>query len=83
MLFRTHQEAEGGLGIDPYQDGIALEDLIEETDADGERSYCWLISGIRNGAPHDVVYGADRDLRPENITQQFDHAADRTMAAEH
>ena len=31
MLFRTHQEAESGLGIDPYQDGIAcLEDLIED-----------------------------------------------------
>ena len=33
MLFRTQQEAEGGLGIDPHQDRIAgLEDLIEKTD---------------------------------------------------
>ena len=36
MLLRTQQEAEGGLGIDPHQDGIVrLEDLIEEADDDG------------------------------------------------
>ena len=33
MLFRTQQEAEGGLGIDPHEDRIvSLEDLIEKTD---------------------------------------------------
>ena len=44
MLFRTQQEAEGGLGIDPHQDGIApLEDLIEEANADAGEVVRWLI----------------------------------------
>ena len=85
MLFRTHQEAEGGLGIDPYQDGITrLEDLIEEADADGREVILLVDSlGIRNGGMHDVVHGTDRDLIIENVAQQFDHTAGRTMATQH
>ena len=51
MLFRTQQEAEGGGGIDPHQDGIArLEDLIEEADADGGEVVLLVDSlGMRNG----------------------------------
>ena len=54
MLFRTQQEAEGGLGIDPHQDGIArLEDLIEEANADAGEvvllvdSPAWFKSGLQ------------------------------------
>ncbi len=50
----------------------------------GERSYCWLILwASEKGAMHDVVHGTDRDLIIENVAQQFDHTAGRTMAAQH
>ena len=38
---------------------------------------------MRNGAVHDVVHGPQGDPIIEEVAQQFDHAADRTMADEH
>ena len=44
MLFRTQQEAEGGLGIDPHQDGIGAWKISSRRPMRMvERSYCWLI----------------------------------------
>src|SRR5271157_774322 len=85
MLFRTQQEAEGGFGIDPHQDGIArLEDLIEEADEDGGEVVLLVDApGMSNGAVHDVVHGPQGDPIIEEVAQQFDHAAGRTMADEH
>ena len=85
MLFRTQQEAEGGLGIDPHQDGIArLEDLIEEADEDGGEVVLLVDSpGLSNGAVHDVVHGPQGDPIIEEVTQQFDDAAVGTMADQH
>src|SRR5208337_4129985 len=63
MLFRTQQEAEGGLGIDRHQNGIArLEDLIEEADDDGGEVVLLVDPpGLSNGAVHDVVHGPQGD----------------------
>ena len=85
MLFRTQQEAEGGLGIDPHQDGIArLEDLIEEADVDAGKVVLLVDSpGLSNGAVHDVVHGPQGDPKIEEVAQQFDHAAGRAMADQH
>jgi hypothetical protein len=85
MLFRTQQEAEGRGSIDPHQDGIARrEDLIEEADVDGGEVVLLVDSpGMSNGAGHDGVHGPQGDPIIEDVTQQFDHAADRTMADEH
>ena len=85
MLFRTQQEAEGGLGIDPHQNGITpLEDLIEEADDDsGEVVLLVDPPGLSNGAVHDVVHGPQGDPKIEDVAQQFDHAAGRAMADEH
>ena len=85
MLFRTQQEAEGGGRIDPHQDGIArLEDLIEEADEDAGEVVLLVDSlGMRNGAVHDVVHGPQGDPIIEEVTQQFDYAAVRTMADQH
>ena len=85
MLFRTQQEAEGGLGIDPHQNGIVrLEDLIEEADDDGGEVVLLVDPpGLSNGAVHDVVHGPQGDPKIEDVAQQFDHAAGRAMADEH
>ena len=85
MLFRTQQEAEGRGGIDPHQDGIAcLEDLIEQADEDAGEVVLLVDSpGLSNGAVHDVVHGPQGDPIIEEVAQQFDHAAGRTMADQH
>ena len=85
MLFRTQQEAEGGFGIDPHQDGIApLEDLIEEVDDDGGEVVLLVDSqGLSNGAVQDVVHGTQGDQKIEDVAKQFDHAAGGAMADEH
>ena len=49
-----------------------------------ERSYCSVDSpGLRNGAVHDVVHGPQGDRIIEEVAEQFDHAAGRTMADQH
>ncbi len=85
MLFRTQQEVEGRGRIDHHQDGIArLEDLIEEADADAREVVVLVDSlGMRNSAVHDVVHGPQGDPIIEEVTQQFDYAAVRTMADQH
>ena len=77
MLFRTQQEAEGGLGIDPHEDRIvSLEDLIEKTDVNaGEVVLLVDCLGRNNGAVHDVVHGPNREPVIKDVLKQFDHAA--------
>ena len=81
-VFQTQQEAEGRGGIDAHQDGIVrLEDLIEETDVDGGEVVLLVDPlGIRDGAVHDVVHGPQGDRIIEEVAEQFDDAAGRTMA---
>ena len=78
MLFRTQQEAEGGFGIDPNEDRIVcLEDLIEKTVVNkGEVVLLVDCPGRINSAVHDVVHGPHRKPVIEDVSKQFDHAAD-------
>ena len=78
VLFRTQQEAESGLGIDPHEDRIAgLVDLIEKPDVNGGEVVLSVdCLGRSNSAVHDVVHGPHREPVIEDVLKQFDHAAD-------
>ena len=85
MVFKTQQVAKRGRRIDPHQHRVAgLEDFIVDADEDGGEVVLLVDSlGLGDGAVNDVVHGAERHLIIENIAQQFDHGAARTMADQH
>ena len=78
------KEAEGGSSAsEAHQDRVVrLEDLIEEAEQRMvESSYCWLILWASwDGAVHDVVHGPQGDRIIEEVAEQFDRTAGRTMA---
>jgi hypothetical protein len=82
LIFQTEQETESRAGIDPHQDGITRrEDLVQEADADAGAVVLLVDSaGLRAGAVNDVVHASQGALMIEDVRQQFDHAAGRTMA---
>src|SRR5208337_2333130 len=58
----------------------------QKEEADGDAGEVVLLvdsPGMRNGAVHDVVHGPQGDPIIEEVTQQFDYAAVRTMADQH
>ena len=76
MLFRTQQEAEGGFGIDPDEDRIAPGHSSRRPLNSGEVVLLVDCPGMINRAVHDVVHGPHREPVIEDVSRQFDHAAD-------
>ena len=85
MFFQTQQVTGGGVGIDTHQHGIGrLKDLVVGSDHDAGEVVLLVDSlGLSDGAEHDVVHGPQGDPIIEDVTQQLDHAAGRTMADQH
>ena len=76
MLFLTQQKAEGGLGIDSHQNGIArLEYFVEEADLDAGEVVLLVDSpGIKTALCTMLCTVPRGDRVIEEVAKQFDHA---------
>jgi hypothetical protein len=84
VFFQAQEEAKGGVGVASDQDGLgALENLVECSNADWGKVVAVVVSnGSRDSGANNVVDGAQRDGIVKEVSEQFDDAAEGTVADE-
>ena len=84
VLFEAEQVAERGRHIDPDKHRLCvLEDLVVSADADrGQVAVGIVLACVLDGGVDDCVDVAQREVVVEEVVEEFDDAAERTMPDE-
>ena len=85
MLFRLSKKQKVDLASTPTKTGSLAWKISSRRPIANAGEVVLLVDcpGRSNGAVHDVVHGPHREPVIEDVSKQFDHAADGTMADQH